>query len=259
MSVVFTFNSVTSTTMGLTVLDVQKPVIPPQKKKSVDVSGRSGVTQMSKKFIQNEIVVKCLLKGTSYADLITKLKALAAYLYSDDDETLSFDDETDRAYLAQHIDTVIGNRTYMYAFLDLVFTCNDPFAYAVAPTPDTQAITVLDTIYVLANSGHYYAYPVITITFNAAQTHIYVQNNGISGNRFDISKTFAINDELEIDCKNGTIKLNGNYSPAGFGDGGQELAEWIILTIGNNTIQVGSDDATINITVALSFNKVYLY
>ncbi len=259
MSVVMTFNSVTSTTMGLTITEVQKPVLPPQKVSTIDIAGKSGEYQSSKKLTSNKIVVKCYLLGTSYADLITKLKALAGYLYSDTDKTLVFDDESDRDYQAQHISTVITSKTYRICKLDLVFTCNDPFAYDTTATTNSQAITVDDTTYIVANGGHYYAYPVITITFNQSQTHIYVENNTITDNRFDISKAFVNTDVLEIDCKNKTIKLNGSYSPAGFGDGGESLAEWIMLAVGNNELAVGTDDGSINVTVALSFEKPYLY
>jgi len=245
--------------MGITVLDVIKPVLIPQKKTSVDVPGSSGIVQMSKKFTQSEITVKCLLKGTTYADLITKLEALAGYLYSDDDKTLSFDDQTDRDWQAQHIETVIGKRTYMYAFLDLVFTCNDPFGYDTTATTDSQTITVDDTTYNVTNGGQYYAFPSVTFTFNQNQAHVYIANNNISGNRFDISKSFVTNDVLIVDCKNKTIKLNGSWSPAGFGDGGSSLAEWLMLAVGVNELAVGTDDATINVTVALSFEKPYLY
>lgn len=259
MSVVFTFNTVTSTTMGLTVIDILKPIMPPQKVTNIDIPMQSGSVQSSKKFTQNEIVVKCLLKGTSYADLITKLKALAGYLYSDDDKVLSFDDETDRYYNAQHTDTVIGKRTYMYAFLDLVFTCNDPFAYDTTPTTDTQVITVLDTTYTLNNAGQYDAYPVITITFNAAQTHVYVENTSVTENRFDISNNFMVDDQLEIDCKNKTVKLNDVTDYTGVGDGGETLAEWLVLKAGDNVISVGSDDVTIDVDVEFIYSKTYLY
>ena len=86
-----------------------------------------------------------------------------------------------------------------------------------------------------------------------------LQNDGIDDNRFDISKTFEIADELEIDCKNGTIKLNSVDSPIGLGDGGSELAEWVLLAKGNNSITVGTDDATIDIDINITFNKVYFY
>ena len=255
----FTFHSVTGTTMGLVVADIQKSLMPPQKESISDIPGRNGLYQMSKKFTTNTINVRCFLEGSSQADLVTKLQALAGYMYSDGDEVLTFDDESDRYYNAQHIQTVIIQRTYRYCFIDLVFNCNDPFAYAVTETTDTQTITALATKYNVTNVGQYYTFPTFTITFNDTQTHIYIENTGIEDNRFDIAKAFVATDVLVVDCKNGTIKLNGSNSPSGFGDGGSGIADWVMLSSGVNEIQVGSDDSTINVTVAMAFNKVYLY
>lgn len=262
MSVVMTFNSVTSTTMGFTVIEVQKPLIAPVEQTVINIPKYRGTYQSNRKFSTNEITVRGYVIGTSYADLVTKLKALSGYLYSETDETLSFDDESDRAYQAQHVETVITHKTYRVCYLDLIFTCHDPFAYDTTATTDSQTITSSGTTYVVANAGHTYAFPVITITFNADQQHVYVANNTIVddvANRFDISKAFSSGDVLVVDCKNGTIKLNGANSPAGFGDGGSELAEWIMLAVGSNELEVGTTDESINVDVDISFEKVYLY
>ncbi len=257
MSVTFTYNLVSSTTMGLTVIDVKKPIIPPQKEILADVPKYNGLVQFSKKFTSNNIVVKSLLTGTSYADLITKLKALSAYLYSDEDEQLIFDDESDRYYLAQHIDTVIGKRTYRYCYLDLVFTCNDPFAYATSGDTDTQSHASKGFTYNITNSGQYYAYGTVTITFHQSQTHIYVENKTVIGSRFDISKAFVNNDVLVVNAKTMSITLNGTYSPAGFGDGGTSSAEFILLATGINMFEVGTDDGTLDATIVTTFSKTY--
>ena len=37
------------------------------------------------------------------------------------------------------------------------------------------------------------------------------------------------------------------------------MAEFIMLAKGDNVIEVGSSDATLDITVDISFEKVYLY
>ncbi len=245
--------------MGLVLLDVAKPILSPQKDISIDIPGYPGSVRSSKKFIDNNITVNCLIAASSYSDLLTKLKALSAYLYSDDDKVLSFDDESDRYYNAQHINTVIGKRNCNLYYIDLVFTCNDPFAYDTTATSDNQTITVNSTTKVIANAGQYYAFPIVTITFVQTQTHIYIENDNIADNRFDISKAFNISDVLIIDCKNKTIKLNGIADYSGFGDGGEGLAEWLMLAAGNNSITTGTTDATINVTVNISFDKVYFY
>ena len=245
--------------------DIKKPLSPQQRQSIIDISKRPGLIQASKKFTTNILTLYGFMECTDYDDLTSKVEELAAFLYSDTDKELITSKQTDRYWNVQYLDSPIIEQRDNYALVNLEFTCNDPFAYDTTPdsepdgSPPVNPIIVNDTSFIIANAGHYYAYPVVTITFNADQTHIYVQNNNIDDNRFDISKAFEIGDELEIDCKNGTIKLNGNYAPAGLGDGGQELAEWLILAKGNNEIQVGTADATIDITINLTWNKVYFY
>jgi predicted phage tail component-like protein len=253
------FNGTDLSTKDYYIYDVIKPLLPKQKLLTIDIPKKSGLVISSKKFIQYEIVLKGFVEATNYTDLKSTLDALADFLYSDTDQQLIISDEDDRYWLCQYLDyEIIGERDN-YVLVDLLFSCFDPFGYDTTPDSDDQTITVNDDTYVLANGGHFYALPVITITFNAAQSHIYVENNNITDNRFDISKSYAVNDELEVDCKNGTIKLNGSSSPAGFGDGGEGKAEWLMLAKGNNEIQVGTDDASIDIDINITFNKVYFY
>ena len=159
----------------------------------------------------------------------------------------------------QCIDLIPIERNPYHCDIDIIFTANDPLAYDNTPTTDSQTITVNGTQYVVANGGNHEAYPTITLTFNDAQTHIYIHNLSVTDNRLDIAKEFEAADILEINCKDSIIKLNSSNSPAGLGEGGSALAEMIMLTIGDNTLEVGSDDATINVDVDISFNKPYLY
>lgn len=259
------FDGINLSTKDFYCYDIQKPLMPQQSQKTIDIPKRYGLIQLSKKFTTNTLSLFGFMECTNYADLTTKLQALASFLYSDNDVQLIPSNTNDRYWNVQYLNYDIVEQRDDYALINLEFTCNDPFAYAITPdsqpdtSPPTDNITVKDTTFIVANSGHYYAYPVVTITFNQAQTHIYVANNTVTDNHFDIAKAFADNDVLEVDCKNGTIKLNGNYSPAGFGDGGLTLAEWLVLDKGNNTIAVGTDDLTINIDINITFNKVYFY
>ncbi|MHB8276353.1 MAG: distal tail protein Dit [Candidatus Humimicrobiaceae bacterium] len=259
------FNSIYLSDLLFYCYDIKKPLMPQQSQKTIDIPKVSGLIQLSKKFTTNKLYLYGFMKCTNYADLTLELQILATSLYSDTDKELILSNAIDRYYNAQYLEYEIIGQRDNYTLIDLEFTCNDPFAYAIIAdsvpdsSPPNNVITINDSTFIITNSGHYYAFPVITITFNQAQTHIYVQNDGIDGNRFDITKAFNIGDELEIDCKNGTIKLNEVDSPAGFGDGGLGLAEWLILAEGNNAITVGSDDATINISINLMFNKVYFY
>jgi len=244
------------------IYDIQKPHLPKQNTENIDIPKRHGIIVASKKFTQNELILYGYMKCSSYDDLTAKLGDLASFLYSDTDKKLILTTQDDRYYNVQYLNSDVIRQQDDYALVNLTFTCSDPFAYNITPTTYSEDITTSGTTFVVNNSGHTYAFPKITVTFNQNQTHIYIANNiivDVVSNRFDISKAFDTGDELEIDCKNGTVKLNGTSSPAGFGEGGEEMAEFIMLAKGDNVIEVGSDDATLDITVDISFEKVYLY
>lgn len=256
------FGGTNLSTKDFYIYDIKKPLSPKQKLSTIDIPRQSGVIVASKKFTGNEIILYGIMDCASYDDLTTKIENLAAFLHGDSDKKLISSKQTDRYWNVQYLDYEVINQRDDYALVNLTFTANDPFSYAITPTTANQTITTSSTTYIVANGGHTYSFPVITITFNADMQHIYIANNTIVddvANRFDISKAFASGDVLVVDCKNGTIKLNGASSPAGFGDGGSELAEWIMLATGNNELEVGSSDATINVDVDISFEKVYLY
>lgn len=259
MSTIMTFNSVTSTTMGFTILKVFRPA-PEEKENTIDIPERPGLISSNFKYSKKIIPVEAILIGSSYSDLVTKQRALPGYLKFSTDKVLSFDDVSGIYYNARLSSKLEPkSQVYRFAYYDLIFTCNDPFAYATNADTDTHEVVADNTSYTITNSGDDIAYPTITFFFNQVQSHIYISNSAIENNRMDISKSFVMSDELVIDCKNLTIKLNGANSPAGLGVGGSELAEFIMFAIGDNTITVGTDDATINCDVTTTFNKPYLF
>lgn len=253
------FGGTNLSTKDFYIYDIQKPHIPKQQVNTINIPKKNGLYVASKKFTGNELILKGYMDCDSYDDLTTKIENLAAFLHGDSDKKLISSKQTDRYWNVQYLDYEVIEQKDDYAFVNLTFTCHDPFAYDTTATTSDETITTSGTTYVVANAGHTYAFPEITFTFNQSQSHVYFANNAITDNRFNISKSYAASDVLVVDCKNGTIKLNGVSSPAGFGDGGDGLAEWIMLAVGNNELEVGSDDATINVDVDISFEKVYLY
>jgi len=237
-------------------------IIPPlasQIESTINIPKMVGYTQLSKKFGNREIKVQGLLKCTSPTDLITKIEAFSDFLFNEGDEQLIFNNQPTRYFNAQHIKTIELLREEYYAMLLLEFNCNDPFPYAVTGDEiEELAITVNGHTWNVSNAGQYYAYPVITITFNQNQTHIYIQNNTITDSRFDISKSFSNGNVLKINSKTMVITLDNVHSPAGFGDGGDEKADIILIKVGNNEFEVGTDDATLNVDIKVNFNKTYL-
>ena len=262
MSLDTTFNSTALSTLGFSTHVIRGRDLGKQNRYSFDVPKIVGSIEVGKKFPANTLAVEGRLEGSSYSNLeATIFPAFLAALYSDEDETLVFNDKSTKYYNAQFDGLRIIKEESLFRILQVYFTCNDPLAYAVTPDTDSQTITALDSTFVLTNSGHYYAYPTITVTFNQDQSHFYIENQTIEDCRFDFSESFVSGDILIINSKTGVITLNGTAFYSGFGSGGDGAFQFIKLAFGAsaaNLICVGSDDATIDIDVDSSWEKTYL-
>ncbi|MDD3088102.1 MAG: phage tail family protein, partial [Candidatus Omnitrophica bacterium] len=156
------FNGTNLSTKGFTTYGVTKPLNPKQRQEIIDVAKRQGAIQAYKKFTGNQLTIRGVVTGTSPSNLTDNLETLAGFLYSDDDVALIPSDQSDRYWNVQFLEEVEVRRTESLALIDLVFTANDPFGYAVTADDSDNTITTLDDTFVIANSGHFYAYPVIT-------------------------------------------------------------------------------------------------
>lgn len=258
----FSLDGINASTKNFETHNIYIPPLPEIEEAKISIPKIQGEIETNEKFLRKPIRIKGTLRGTSYSNLLSNIATFSAYLRGSLPKEFIRYGLTDRYYLIKCKSIPVPEIDVNFATYEFTLNCADPFSYAITPTTANQSVTSSGTIFIVANGGHTYAFPVITITFNADQQHIYIANNTIVdevANRFDISKAFSSGDELEVDCKNGTIKLNGANSPAGFGDGGDEMAEFIMLATGNNELEVGSEDESINVDVDLSFEKVYLY
>ncbi len=258
----FSLDGINASTKNFETHNIYIPPLPEIEEAKISIPKIQGEIETNEKFLRKPIRIKGTLRGTSYSNLLSNIATFSAYLRGSLPKEFIRYGLTDRYYLVKCKSIPEPEIYENFALYDFMLNCTDPFAYDTTATTDSQTITSSGTTYVVANAGHTYAFPVITITLNADQQHVYVANNSIvddTTNRFDISKAFSTGDVLVVDCKHGTIKLNGVSSPAGFGDGGSELAEWIMLAVGNNELEVGTTDESINVDVDISFEKVYLY
>jgi phage-related protein len=258
----FSLDGVNASTKNFETHNIFIPPLPEIEEAKISIPKLQGEIETNEKFLRKPIRIKGTLRGTSYSNLLSNIATFSAYLGGSLPKEFIRYGLTDRYYLVKCKSIPEPEIDVNFATYEFTLNCADPFAYDTTATTSDETITSSGTTYIVANGGHTYAFPVITFTFNQDMQHIYVANNTIVdevANRFDISKAFSSGDVLVVDCKNGTIKLNGANSPAGFGDGGNEMAEWIMLAVGNNEIEVGTTDGTIDVTVDISFEKVYLY
>lgn len=260
MAMTFSYDGVSSSGYIDLIIRRYRTLTPPSIVTEIKIPKSEGTFFLNRTFNKAILTIETLIKGTSENNLISKINNLKGFLHKEEPKKLIFSDENDKYINALFaITREIIDRKVWHARIDLVFHCFDPLFYkTTADEVNKTGITTKGHTWNVSNAGQYYAYPVITITFNQSQTHIYIQNNNITDSRFDISKSFTNGNVLKINSKTMRITLGDVHSPAGFGDGGDEKAEFILLRVGNNEFEVGTDDGTIDIDVKVNFNKTYL-
>ena len=213
-----------------------------------------------KKFLPRKPLILGVLKADTKLQLMTRIDAFTEFLYHDYAVQLIYNDKSDRYYLVEYLNKNQDlKKKGQFVPLRLPFIANDPFGHAVtADDNDEIGITTDGYTWTETNGGQTFAYPVITVTFNQNQEHIYISNNSITGCRFDISKSVVNTDVIVIDSETLNITLNGLYSPGGFGNGGTGKMEYILLEKGANTLEIGTDDATLDVDINVNYRKIYL-
>lgn len=256
----FSYNAVNASSVYFETARYFDDLLPNQRETIIDVPKVQGYTQLLKKFEPREIVIIGALYAANNTEINTRIESFADYLYKDTDKRLIFNDKSHKYYNAQFLDKVRTEKrgAGILAPYQLLFRANDPLGYAVTPDVSTQLNKAKGYTWNITNSGQYYSWPEIQITFNQNQTHIYVENNTITDARMDITKAFTAGQVLRIDTKLVRLTINNIYSPAGLGDGGLGLYALPILTKGVNEFEIGTDDATLNVSVVVTFNKTYL-
>lgn len=253
----FSFKGYNASSYYFVARKIIKPPLPRQEEFLINIPKIQGLTQLYKKFSSKLIQIRGELYASSDAILTTRIQGLGRFLYSAGDEQLIINNESDRYLMCQHLKYLELEKFPTFTEMELEFNCNDPFAYDITGTTNTKTVTVNGDSWAITNGGDFYALPEFTITFNQAQTHIYIENFTISGARFDISKSFSNGNILVVDCKSQRVTFNGLNSPAGFGDGGDGAYQFVPLFMGANDLRIGSDDATINVSISMHYHKVY--
>jgi len=255
----FSFNGVSASSKYFETGRYFNDLLARQEESIIDIPKVSGRTQLMKKFGRREIEIRGVLYANSSSQLLTRIKDFKTFLYHDSDKRLIFNDNSSVYYNAQFLEKIELQKKGNFVPLRLLFTCNDPFGYAVTEDSDLKAgVTTNGYTWNIINNGQDYAYCIVTITFNQAQEHIYVSNNTITDCRLDITNSFSASDVLVINSKTMRINKNSSYSPTGLGDGGENGAEFPIVKVGTNEFEIGTDDATLNVDVKVTFNKTYL-
>lgn len=135
----FKFNNIESSTFGLICKSVKRPLLPAAKVRRTETKNSSGAYDVDDESVDyglRPLTMKIQYIGTSYEELRTKARSIAAWLSCRTWEPLQIHDEDDKYYLAKVTDAIDLNTLWESGSADVVFDCQ-PFAYSTTEVTAT--------------------------------------------------------------------------------------------------------------------------
>lgn len=194
----FTFNGISSTTY-LVENNVHHSILPPLAFRSLAVPGRAGVYDFGVSAGAREIVIDVTVKGNSQADLRSKVRSIASWLYQDNLKTLVFSDEPDKTYYARIAGSTDLEQIVWTGQGTITFICPDPYAEGAS---FSQTFSSGATI---TNNGTAKVFPVFTINFSGSASYFKVMKGT---QQVYVTKSFVVGDSLVIDHTKALVTSN---------------------------------------------------
>lgn len=143
-------------------------------------------------------------------------------------------------------------------FIELIFIASDPHWYYKNETTDNNTVDESPEEFTVTNGGDIAVFPVITFTCGAGSdiSKIKISNDDDAGKYFEYepASNLGSGDIVEVDCKEGTVELNGSDDMAHFNDG----SAFLKLVSGDNDITVTITGTVGTNTCKFVFRKKYL-
>jgi predicted phage tail component-like protein len=226
MSHGFTFNGISSASMGVTMKSKNRQLQPLANDSYLQIPGRQGSYLYPRELADRVILLDCGIVQDTLENLRIKLRAISAWLYTANRASLSFDDEPGISYQAKLDVATDLTQLYTMGTFTLSFLA-EPLAYGTQQTASFIADAVTVT-----NTGTFTSLPIFDATFTAAAT----EWKAILGSSYvRVVNAFAIGNTLEVDCNTGKVFINGVQA--------MQLLDWqntifFALAVGSNTMTI---------------------
>lgn len=135
----FKFNNIESSTFDLICKSVKRPLLPAAKVRRVETENSSGAYDVDDESVDYDLrplTMKIQYAGTSYEELRTRARSIAAWLSCRIWAPLVIHDEDDKYYLAKVTSEIDLNTLWESGSADIVFDCQ-PFAYSTTEVTAT--------------------------------------------------------------------------------------------------------------------------
>lgn len=149
----FSFNSILSESFGLVCKSVQRPLLPDRKEDTVDIDGASGLYDYgTDEYSIRNIVMQITYKETSFIDLRSKARQIAAWLSGGIWAPLIINDEPDKYYSAKITSKIDLDSFLESGSAEITFNCQ-PFAFSVDESKIITSVTSSPKVIEFQNPG----------------------------------------------------------------------------------------------------------
>ncbi len=139
----FIFNEIESSDYNLVCKSVKRPLLPAVKIRRLDLPGISGVYDFDTEDVEysmRPLTMKIQYIGTSYEELRSRARSIAAWLSTNSWAKLRIHDEDDKYYLAKVTGELNLTSLWESGTADINFDCQ-PFAYSVTEVSHSVKVT----------------------------------------------------------------------------------------------------------------------
>lgn len=142
----FNFNNVESSTFDLVCKSIKRPLLPAVKVRRIEPVGVSGVYDIDEnEYAMRRVSMGIAYIGTSYSELRTRARSIAAWLSIGSWSKLIINDEPDKYYLAKVTDEIDLKSLWESGTAEITFDCQ-PFAYSVTEEVESVVLTTTGTL-----------------------------------------------------------------------------------------------------------------
>lgn len=272
----FEYNGVKSSEFKLVCKSVNRPLLPGIRQRKAEIYGKSGIIDYGGgDYTPKKITMRISYVGTSYTELRTRARDIAAWLSTNQWARLIINDEPDKFYFARVINTIDPDTIKRMNRINVIFECQ-PFAYMVVNTgadltwDEADFPWITEIPWDMVGSYRFNATGETSFAFNnpgtktiynespqGSQANIIVSGSWssltLSMNGKELQFANAASGELIIDNVEMESTLDGvNYLDSTGGD----IDSFLSIVPGENIINASGTG--LNITVTLDFVPMWL-
>ena len=252
----FKFNEIESSEFNLVCKSIKRPLLPQAKVKRVELAGASGAYDFANtEYGLRELEMRITYKGTSFEELRSRARSIAAWLSTDLFAKLIINDEPDKYYLAKITDELDLSTLQEAGECTIKFDCQ-PFAYSVTEVEEIFETISSETPCAFENPGTRtinYRSPIgskslITIVGSWTTLELTLNGKTLTYSQARSSKTLIIdNIEMEVTIDNLNV----------FAYLGGDIDSFLPIISGDYTLTVNGTGLNLS-SVAVNFIPLWI-